>query len=126
MTRRKQTERELRVENRRLLAALSTIHDRLHADDVNGAHEMCECALEGGAVTQANITGADAAAGMRFAAEFNALIDRHRLRACCIQLVPSMTVKNAVSLQICGETVACKVVEEKLRGSASLYMGDHG
>lgn len=125
MTRRKETERELRIENRRLLAALSAIHDRLHADDINGAHEQCECALEGKTVSQPNLTPADAAAGMSFAAAFNALVERHRMRACCVNLVPSATVKGAVSLQICGEVQACKVVEGQLRGAASTYMGDH-
>ena len=62
---------------------------------------------------------------MTLAAEFNALIDRHQARAVCINLVPSATVKNAVSLQISGEVQACKIVEAQLRGTASTYMGDH-
>lgn len=125
MTRRKEAERELRVENRRLKAALSAIHDRLHANDVDGAHEQCECALAGKAISQPNISGARAAAGMSFAADFNALAERHGQRACCVSLVPSTTVRGAVSLQICGEVEAAKVVEGMLRGSPSTYMGDH-
>lgn len=125
MTRRRETERELRVENRRLKAALSAIHDRLHAGDVDGAHEQCECALEGKAVSQPNLSVDDAARAMTLAAEFNALLDRHRARAVCINLVPSATVKNAVSFQISGEVQACKIVEAQLRGQASTYMGDH-
>ena len=122
---RAERERQLRAENRRLKAALSAIHDRLHADDVNGAHEQCECALAGGAVSQPNLTSHDAAAGMDFAAEFNALAQRFKLRACCVMLVPSATRKGYTSLQLCGEVEACKVVETMLRGSSSVYMGDH-
>ena len=118
-------ERELRAESRRLKAALGAIHDRLHAGDVDAAHEQCECAISGGDVTQPNLSQANSALSMSFAAEFNALAERHRVRACCVLLLPSATVKNAVSLQICGEVEACKVVEERIRGSASTYMGDH-
>lgn len=119
------TRREEKLEIRRLKAALSAIHDRLHANDINGAHEQCECALAGQSVSQPNLSVADAAQSMSFAAEFNALADRHGARACCVLLLPSATVKNAVSLQLCGEVVACKIVEEMLRGKSSSYMGDH-
>jgi hypothetical protein len=118
-------ERQLRVENRRLKAALSAIHDRLHADDVNAAHEQCECALAGGTVAQPNLSVDDSAKTMSFAAQFNALIEAHRLRACVVMLLPSKTVRNAVSLQVCGEVEACKIVESMMRGEHSVYMGDH-
>ena len=39
-------------------------------------------------------------------------------------LVPSSTQKNAVSVQLCGEVTACKVVETLIRGARSVYMGD--
>ncbi len=125
MTRRRETERELRAENRRIKSALSAIHDRLHADDIDGAHQACECALGGGTVTQPNLHAKDSAAGIDFAAAFNALADQHRVRACCVTLVPSSTVKGATSIQICGEVTTCKVVESLLSGKQSLYMGDH-
>jgi hypothetical protein len=125
VTRRRETERELRVENRRLKAALGAIHDRLHADDVDGAHEQCECALEGKAVTQPNLSVENTAKSMDFATRFNALADSARVRACCVLLLPSKTIPGATSLQICGEVNACKVVEQALRGSSSVYMGDH-
>lgn len=118
-------ERELRVEARRLKAALSAIHDRLHADDVNGAHEACECALAGGTVSQPNLSVTDAANSLTFAASFNALATSYKLRACCMVLLPSKTVPGATSLQLCGEVQACKVVESMIRGAASTYMGDH-
>jgi len=118
-------EKALRAQNRQLKAALSAIHDALHADDANRAHELCECALSGGDVSQPNISAAAAAKGLTFAAEFNALAERHKVRACCVQLVPSVTVSGAVSIQLCGETVACKVVESMMRGEHSTYMGDH-
>lgn len=118
-------ERELRSETRRLKAALGAIHDRLHAGEIDEAHEQCECALAGGDVTQPNLTPANTALSMSFAAEFNALAERHKVRACCVLLLPSATVKNAVSIQICGEVAACKIVEERMFGSPSTYMGDH-
>jgi hypothetical protein len=118
-------ERDLRSENRRLKSALCAIHNALHADDVNQAHELCECAIEGETVTQPNISAGEAAKGMAFAAQFNRLAAQHRMHACCITLVPSKTVAGAVSLQLCGQVDACKVVEEALRGAQSTYMGDH-
>jgi len=118
-------EKALRAQNRQLKAALSAIHDALHADDANRAHELCECALSGGDVSQPNISAAAAAKGLTFAAEFNALAERHKVRACCVQLVPSVTVSGATSIQLCGEVTACKVVESMMRGDHSVYMGDH-
>lgn len=120
-------ERELRHENRRLKSALSAIHDALHAAEVDRAHELCECALSGEAVAQPNLSVANGAKGMTFASDFNRVLAAHEgVRACCIMLLPSKTVPNAVSLQLCGEVEACKVVESMLRGQASTYMGDHG
>jgi len=116
----------LEAENQRLKAALSAIHDRLHADDVNGAHELCECALANKVVSQPNLAPADAARSMDFAARFNALAESTNVRACCIMLLPSATDPKRASLQLCGEVEVCKVVERMLRGSQSLYMGDHG
>lgn len=118
-------ERKLRAENQRMKAALSAIHDRLHADDVNAAHEMCESALCGGAVTQPNLTASAGARTMDFAAAFNALADAHRAAAACIMFVPSATVPGATSIQICGHVDSCKTVERMLRGDQSVYMGDH-
>lgn len=125
MTSKHGTERALRVENRRLLAALSAIHNHLHANAVDAAHDACECALAGGSVAQPNLSVADSAGMMTLAAEFNAMIERHGTRSVCITLVPSTTVRGAVSLQMCGEVQACKAIETRLRGSASTYMGDH-
>lgn len=126
MTDRATRERELRRENSRMKAALSAIHDALHADDANRAHELCETALCGGVVSQPNLSVGNAANGMSFAVRFNQLLAEHEgVRACCITLVPSATVQNAVSIQICGEVEACKIVEGMLRGRESTYMGDH-
>lgn len=116
-------ERHLRAQARQLKAALSAIHDALHANDVNRAHELCECALAGGEVSQRNISPAHAAKG--FAAEFNALADRHRMAAACVMLVPSSTVQGATSIQLCGHVDTCKMVEGMLRGGVSTYRGDH-
>lgn len=118
-------ERMLTVEVRRLKSALSAIHNRLHADDVNGAHELVECAIEGKTVKQPNLTVADSAKTMDFAAAFNELAERYGARACAIMLVPSATMAGATSIQMCGEVTVCKIVEAQLRGRPSTYMGDH-
>lgn len=117
---------DLRTENRRLKSVIAAIHNYLHADDVNAAHDACECALSGSDVTQPNLSTADSARVMTFATEFNAAADRHKVRACCILLLPSTTVQGATSLQLLGEVAACKVIETMLRGAPSTYMGDHG
>ena len=118
--------RALKLEVRRLQSAISAIHDHLHADRVNEAHEACECALAGGVATQPNLTMTDGARVMAFAAEFNELAARHRMNACWIGLVPSATTPNAVSMQLGGAVQACRIVEAQLRGAASTYMGEHG
>lgn len=119
-------ERELRAENRRLKAAVGAIHDALHADAVDRAHELCECALAGGEVSQQNLTASGSAAAMTFAVDFNRLAERSGLLACCVLLLPSATKPGHTSIQLLGNVAACKVVEEMLRGEQSLYMGDHG
>lgn len=118
-------ERSQRAENRRLKAALSAIHDALHADDHNRAHELCECALTGDDVSQPHLSTTSAAAAMTFAHDFNRLAARSELRACCILLMPSSTVPGATSIQLLGEVAACKVVERMMRGKESTYMGDY-
>jgi len=122
---RQANERRLRAESKRLKAALSAIHDKLHANDVYGAHEACECALAGQTVSQPNLSVGDAANSMTFAAAFNVLADIHKVRACCVMLLPSSTVPGMTSVQLCGEVTACKIVEPLLRGKSSTYMGDH-
>ncbi len=107
-------------------AALSAIHDALHAGDENRAHELCECALSGGEVSQPNLSTSSAADAMTFAADFNHLAERSGLLACCILLLPSSTVPNATSVQLLGNVAACKAVEGMIRGEQSTYMGDHG
>lgn len=107
-------------------AALSAIHNALHANEVDRAHDLCECAIEGETVTQPNISEGDAARGQAFAASFNRLASEAGLTACCITLVSSKTIPNAVSLQLCGNVQACRVVEAMLRdGQESKYRGDH-
>jgi len=125
MTQRAERERLCRSENTRLKAALAGIHDALHADDANRAHELCECALDGKEASQPNLSQSSAAAAMTFAVDFNRLAERSGFRACCILLIPSATVTGAVSVQLLGEVAACKVVEGMIRGKESTYMGDH-
>ena len=113
----------LEAENTRLKSALAAIHNHLHADDVNAAHEACECAITGKVATQAHLSAADAAGAMDFAAAFNALADHHKARACCVLLLPS-TTPGATSIQLLGDVIACQVVERAF-GNRSVYMGDH-
>lgn len=116
---------DLQREVRALKSAIAAIHNHLHADDVNAAHEACECAISGERVTQPNLTEGDGAQTMDFAVAFNALAEHYRVNACSIVLVPSATVRGAVSVQILGAVSACRIVEGMMRGSASTYMGDH-
>ena len=125
MADRKERERELRAENRRVKAALSAIHDALHAGDENRAHELCERALSGGEVTQPNLDAGNSAKAMSFAVDFNRIAERSGLRACCVLMLPSSTVPGATSLQLLGEVESCKVVERMLRGQESTYRGEH-
>lgn len=125
MTTRNERERAQRTENRRLKAALSAIHDALHANDENRAHELCECALSGDEVSQPNLTASASAAAMTFAADFNRLAERSGMLACCILLLPSATDPRKTSVQLLGNVAACKVVEGMIRGEQSLYMGEH-
>lgn len=116
---------DLTREVRRLKSAISAIHNHLHADDVNAAHQACECALDGGATTQPNLNERDSATAMDFAAAFNELATRYKVRASGITMMPSATVPGATSLQIFGEVGACRWLEAQLRGAPSTYMGDH-
>jgi len=65
----------------RLRAAIASIHNHLHADNVNAAHEACECAMSGGAVSQPNLTIPQSAKAQVFAARFNALCEELDMRA---------------------------------------------
>lgn len=125
MSDRASREREMRRENKRLKAALSAIHNALHAGEENRAHELCECALDGETVSQSNLSVDGAASAMAFAADFNRLARRSGLRACCVLLLPSSTVAGATSIQLLGEVSACKVVEQMISGQQSTYMGEH-
>jgi hypothetical protein len=113
------------VSEERLLAALATIHDHLHANRVNEAHAACECALDGGDVSPPNITGSDASRLHAFIHEFNLLAKRHGIPAATFIPVPSKTDPRKVSLQIGGSVTACQILEEML-GKKSTYKGDHG
>lgn len=116
---------ELQREVRRVRSAIGAIHDHLHAERVNEAHETCECALAGESVSQPNLTEESGARVATFAHSFNELAMRHRMQACWVAAVPSVTVPGAVSLQIGGEVAVCRLVETQMRGASSAYMGDH-
>lgn len=122
---RPEREQALRAENRRLKAALSAVHDALHADEVNRAHALCETALCGGEATQPNIEVSAAAASMDLITAFNKfLASRGNPTACLVHFVPSSSQAGMVSIQIGGEVRACKMLETMLRGKPSMYAGD--
>lgn len=123
-------DRQARKENVRLKAALAAIHDALHRNDVNAAHEACECAMEGGVAKQPNLTQLDSAKVQAFIAAFNVMAKQRGLMAACVLLLPSATKPDHVSIQLGGNVVACKLIEsgELLRamgGGSSVYMGEH-
>lgn len=125
MSTKRERQREIVAENRRLRAAVGAVHDLLHRGEVDAAHEACECAMTGGDVSQPSLTVADTAKGQAFAAEFNALLARLRVRACAISIMPVVGATDRVSLQMCGDVDVCKLIEAQLSGGTSLYMGDH-
>jgi hypothetical protein len=109
----------------RLKAAIATIHNHLHADRVNEAHEACECAMTGGEVRQPNLTLTDTAKAQVFAAEFNHLCQSLGIRACFVAALPSQTTPGFTSLQMGGEVKLCRFVETQMNNKSSLYQGDH-
>jgi len=110
------------AENRRLKAAIAAIHNHLHKDDVNAAHEACECAMDGGAVSQPSLDVDTTAAVHEFAIDFNRLCERRKVLAACITFVPLANGKHSVQLN--GQVEVCKWVEAAL-GGKSTYMGEH-
>lgn len=108
----------------RLRAAVASIHNHLHAGNVNAAHEACECAMSGGVVSQPNLSVPQSAKAQVFAARFNSLCEELDMQAAFIALMPSATLSGATSVQIGGEVKACKILEAKL-GGKSIYQGDH-
>ena len=108
----------------RLRAAIASIHNHLHAGNVNAAHEACECAMSGGAVSQPNLTIPQSAKAQVFAARFNALAEELDMRAAFVALMPSASVRGATSIQIGGEVETCKLLEAQM-GRKSIYQGDH-
>lgn len=117
----------LKQENRRLKSALGAIHNALHHDDLNAAHEACECALEGGTVSQPSINASQTAQVNTFIGRFNALAKQFQARAACVIIVPFRGPKGEAlgSVQLGGHVETCKALEEALQGAPTLYMGDH-
>lgn len=108
----------------RLRAAIAAIHNHLHADNVNAAHEACECAMSGGAVSQPNLTIPQSAKVQVFASRFNAMCEELDMLAAFVALVPSATVPGATSLQVGGEVETCKLIESLFQ-RRSTYQGEH-
>lgn len=111
-------------ETERLKAAIATIHNHLHAGNINAAHEACECAMSGEEISQPNITLPQAACVQTFANRFNELCKSLDMEAAFLALLPSATRPGATSLQLGGAVSACKVIEHAL-GGGSIYMGEH-
>lgn len=109
----------------RLKAAVATIHNHLHAGNVNAAHEACECAMVGEEVSQPNLTLSQTARAQTFAHRFNELCKSLDMEAAFLALMPSATKPGATSLQVGGAVYACKIIEDALRGKSSIYQGEH-
>ncbi len=108
----------------RLRAAISTIHDHLHAGRINEAHQACECAMDGVAVKQQHLSVPDSAKAAIFAHKFNELTQELGLHAAFFAILPSATKPGYVSVQIGGEVTATRMLENQL-GRSSTYMGEH-
>ena len=108
----------------RLQAAISLIHNHLHAGEINKAHAACECALEGGQVSQPNLTTSQSASSNRLAYTLNDEIMKTGLSVAYVMFLPSATKKGYTSIQLGGEVEAAKHLERML-GKRSLYRGDH-
>lgn len=114
------------AENRRLKAAVAAIHDLLHRNDVNGAHEACERAMGGGQVSQPSLTMENSAKAQDFATGFNALCERLGVLACGMLALPVEGAEDGrASLQLCGSVEVARIVEARMNGKPSTYMGDH-
>jgi hypothetical protein len=113
------------TEVERLRAAVATIHNHLHAGNVNAAHEACECAMVGEEVSQPNLTLSQTATAQLFAHRFVELCKSLDVKAAFIALMPSATVPGATSFQVGGEVDACKLIENAM-GRSSIYQGEHG
>lgn len=107
-----------------LRAAVNTIHNHLHAGDVNAAHEACECAMQGQQVRQPNLTLSQTARAQLFAHRFNELCQSLDMEAAFVAFMPSATVPGATSIQLGGAVSVCKMVEQAF-GSSSIYQGEH-
>ena len=108
----------------KLQAAIAAIHNHLHAGDINAAHEACECALDGQPISQRNLSLGDASNATSFAATFNQLAKEHDIIAAFVALLPSSSVPGATSVQIGGNVMACKFIEQAM-GKTSTYVGEH-
>lgn len=110
-------------ELQRLQAAINTIHNHLHAGDVDAAHRACECAIQGDEVRQPNLTLSQTTRIHIFSGKFNALCDELQIPAAYVALLPSATVREKVSMQLGGAVTVCKIVEQAF-GARSTYQGD--
>jgi len=115
------------AEAMRLKAAIGAIHNLLHANKVNEAHEACECAIAGQQVKQPNLTLPDTVRVQVFASDFIQLCLKHEVEAGFLLLMNSATIPGAVSMQCGGAVRPAKLIERGMgRQHRSTYQGEHG
>lgn len=110
---------------KRLLAALQTIHDHLHHERYNEAHEACEMALCEKEITPTNLYLDDAAKLQVFAQSFNELCQKYQIAACFVAIMPSKTDPQKSSIQSGGHVEVVRYVEGMMFGKKSKFMGEH-
>lgn len=111
-----------------LQAKLNLIHDHLHHERFNEAHEVCHCdrvedlnaALPGSNVSQVAASSLD-----RFAHDFNKLAGESGLRVCFVAFVESATKIGFVSTQIGGNVSAIQLLRQLLGQAPTAAVGNH-
>jgi hypothetical protein len=106
--------RVARGELRRMLVTLHTIHDHMHAQRFDAAHEAVHRYEGGGEVHPENVCMDDAALVAVFSQRFNALCRELRLNAAYIVPCASISKEGYVSVQIGGHVPTIQFVRAQM------------
>lgn len=112
----------------RLRATIALVHDHLHHNRINEAHEAlhCESAKEASeALGGSNISIDSASAILLFSQEFNRLCAKRKVDACWVALVPSATRRGWHSMQMGGSVTAINWVRQQMGMGPTTAVGDH-
>jgi len=121
-------EQSLEKEVVRLRAQVNLIHDHLHHERFNEAHEACHC--DGDSDTAKPLPGSNVAQETSsvlnvFAYDFNAMARRSDLMACFVAFIPSATQAGYVSVQMGGRVLAVQQLRRMLGLPDTATAGDH-